>query len=163
MRARRFAPIVIAALACGPAYAEGEARILPRDFAKEGSLESATIRAAKEGKAVVLYYTRTQCPPCEILQWRLRKEDVAANYRESYVFTAVWGTSMNYTERQHYRSTYNVGGAPTWIFFTSDGQYLCTSSGGFSTDEHGARLHAAVQARLKQPSQKVSTGPRACM
>jgi hypothetical protein len=162
MRTSPFTLAAAAALACGSASAAWESSILPSDFAMESSLERATSRAAKEGKAVVVYYTRTRCPPCDILQSRLKVEEIAGRYRENYVFTAVWGTSMNAGERQHYRAAYDVQGAPTWIFFSGEGKYLCTSSGGFRSTDQSIRLHAAVQALLQQPRPDSDPAPRAC-
>lgn len=162
MRTSRLLLASVLALAFGPLFAAWESSLLPSDFAHEDSLERAASRAAKEGKAVVVYYTRTRCPPCDLLKSRLRIESVAKPYRENYVFTAVWGSSMNFREREHYRSAYNVAGAPTWLFFNAAGKYLCTASGGFFSEEQSANLHSAVQALLSQADTGDALSPRTC-
>ena len=135
-------------LASSTAFADWESTILPRDFKTESTLSSALATAKQTGRDVIVYYTRTRCPPCEVLQGRLRNESVAKPFRESYVFTVVWGSSMGLQEREDYRQRFAVDGAPTWIVFNSAGSYICTSSGGFSSDEGGSQLHAVVQKRL---------------
>ena len=154
--------LTLLALSMQPASAAWESFILPRGFAHESSLSDAAKRASKEGKAVVVYYTRTRCPPCDALQGRLRKDAVGTPYREKYVFTAVWGSSMNASERDQYRTLYNVQGAPTWLFFNSDGEYMCTAHGGFESDEAGAKLHSAVQIQLVQ-QRGATSGPQECI
>lgn len=161
----RISPFILALAVgsvCDSAFAAWESSILPSDFAQESSLERATARATKEGKAVIVYYTRPRCPPCDILQSRLKVEEIAGRYRENYVFTAVWGSSMNAGERDHYRSAYDVQGAPTWIFFSGEGKYLCTSGGGFRSTDQSVKLHAAVQALLQQPRPEVDPSARSC-
>ena len=159
---RTLLSVALLGISCQTALAAWESSILPTGFQHENSLASASARAARDGKTAIVYYTRTQCPPCNALQSRLRKESVAAPFRDHYVFTAVWGSSMGSSERETYRSQYGVQGAPTWIFYRQDGQYLCTASGGFSSDEHGARLHAAVQ-QLQTSAGTPPVGPRECL
>jgi len=144
------------------AHADWESSILPKDFVFESSLTKAVSTAQGAGKAVIVYYTRTQCPPCDVLQWRLRKEEVGNPYRSAYVFTAVWGTAIGYTERENYRSKYGVPAAPTWIVFNSRGKYVCTAPGGFGSDEAGLRLHEAVQSLLAQ-AEGEANAVRTCM
>jgi thioredoxin-related protein len=133
------------------AHADWESAIIPKDFMTASSLERATEEAKKANRAVILYYTRTNCPPCDVLQGRLRKPEVAAPYRSSYVFTAVWGSSMDRMEQQRYRDKYGTRGAPSWVVFGSDGQYVCSAPGGFQSDEEGGALHTAIQAKLTAP------------
>lgn len=147
----------------GTSTADWESSILPRDFATESSLANAVAAARKTGRQVVVYYTRTNCPPCTVLQSRLRKDGVAKPYRESYVFTAVWGSSMGYAERETYRTQFGVRGAPTWLVFTNEGQYVCTSGGGFESDEGALVLHQAIQRLLVSPNEATSTAPRRCV
>ena len=154
--------LIFPILGATSAQAAWESSLLPSGFVHESSLTKATDRAAKEGKAVVVYYTRTQCPPCDALQSRLRKESVGAPYRDKYVFTAVWGSSMGNSEREQYRNLYGVQGAPTWLFFTPAGGYLCTARGGFGSDEGGIKLHDAVQTLLVKDG-TMSSGPQDCI
>lgn len=155
----RTAPLILALLTFSavPAFAEWESTILPKGFTYEASLSKAIDRAAQEGKAVVLYYTRTNCPPCDALRQRLRNDPVGEIYRNKYVFSAVWGSSMSKTEQDQFRGRYGFGGAPAWMFFNSQGTYLCTARGGvFESDEEGIKLHTAVQAMIANPA--VGTG-----
>jgi thioredoxin-related protein len=133
------------------AFADWESTILPRDFQTDNSLAKALASAKQSGKSVIVYYTRTNCPPCNVLQGRLRKEDVAKPYRDMYIFTAVWGSSMGNAERERYRQEFAVEGAPTWIFFRNDGTYVCTASGGFRSDLAGTELHQVVQSKIVEP------------
>ena len=159
---RNVLPIIFV-VACSTTFADWESSILPRDFKTESGLSKALTAARQSGQHVIVYYTRTNCPPCRQLQARLRKESVAKPYRDSYVFTAVWGSSMDSTEREHYRQRFGVQGAPTWIVFKNDGQYVCTSEGGFETDEAGEQLHKALQSLLAAPSADGSSDtPRRC-
>jgi hypothetical protein len=123
----------------------GRGYLLPDGFAHEDSLAKAVATARGSDRAIIVYYTRTNCPPCGSLQRRLRKEEVGAPYRDGYVFTAVWGSSMGSYDRESYRTQYWVQGAPTWIFFNRHGKYVCTAAGGFTSDEAGAQLHKTVQ------------------
>ena len=133
----------------GSARPAWEAAILPRGFSHESSLQKAVDRAKVTGRAVIVYYTRTQCPPCDALQARLRKDSIGEPFRSGYVFTAVWGNSMSNTEREHYRIRFGVQGAPTWLVFNSLGDYICTARGGFGSDEAGLKLNDNVQELLK--------------
>ena len=160
---RRFwcaAPLLLAA--AGSANADWEGSILPRGFAYESSLDKAVEAAKGSGKAAIVYYTRTNCPPCQALQARLRKDEIGLPFKDGYVFTAVWGSSMGQQERESYRSRYAVQGAPTWLVFNRHGKYVCTAAGGFGSDEAGLQLHKAVQALLTSASEGESTASRAC-
>jgi thioredoxin-related protein len=146
------------------AFADWESTILPRDFQTENSLAKALASAKQSGRSVIMYYTRTSCPPCNVLQGRLRKEDVAKPYRDMYVFTAVWGSSMGNAERERYRQEFAVEGAPTWIFFRNDGTYICTASGGFRSDQAGMELHQVVQSKIVAASKTgVANEPLTCI
>jgi thioredoxin-related protein len=162
---KRFAHCCLLALcgafAAGPALADWESSLLPSDFDHASNLANATKLADEKGKAVVLYYTRTNCPPCTVLQGNLRNPAIGAPFKAGYVFTAVWGTSINRSEREAYRSKFDIQSAPTWVFFTGKGEYVCTSRGGFESGEHGARLHEAVKVLLASDSRSAS--PRACL
>lgn len=140
-----------------------ESSILPSDFRTENSMSKAVAVARDSGKGVILYYTRTNCPPCNALQARLKQDDVGKLYRESYVFTAAWGSSMSSAEREDYRARYGVLGAPTWLLFTNEGQYVCTSDGGFRSQTAGVELHQAMQTLLAAPEAAARSGPRHCM
>ncbi len=143
-------------------HADWEGYLLPDGFAHQDSLAKAIATANGSGRAVVVYYTRTNCPPCNNLQRRIRKEEVGAPYRDGYVFTAVWGSSMGSYERDSYRTKYWVQGAPTWIFFNRHGKYVCTAAGGFTSDEAGTQLHKTVQSLLATPIEGESAAPRSC-
>jgi thioredoxin-related protein len=146
------------------AFADWESTILPRDFQSENSLVKALDSAKQSGRSAIVYYTRTNCPPCNVLQGRLRKEDVAKPYRDMYVFTAVWGSSMGNAERERYRAEFGVEGAPTWIFFRNDGTYVCTASGGFRSDQAGMELHQIVQSKIAEPSRtSAAIKPLSCL
>jgi thiol:disulfide interchange protein len=141
------------ALVCGGAAgysAQGawEAHLLPKGFQTANSLDKALTLARSENRHVVLYYTRTNCPPCTVVQGLLRNQAVAQPFREAYVFTAVWGTSINHAERESLRSRYDVQGAPTWVVFRGTGEYLCTARGAFATAAEAAALHRGIQALL---------------
>jgi thioredoxin-related protein len=133
------------------AHADWESAILPKDFMTASSMSRALEEGKKTNRPVILYYTRTNCPPCDVLQGRLRKPDVARPYRESYVFTAVWGSAMDRMEQQRYRDKYGTRGAPSWVVFANDGQYVCSAPGGFQSDEEGATLHTSIQTKLTAP------------
>lgn len=143
--------------------ADREAAILPPGFETASSPDGALVMAREKNKALIVYYTRTRCPPCNILQSRLRREEVAAPFREGYVFTAIWGSSMGRTERRHYRDIYNVPGAPTWPVFNYSGDYVCTSIGGFTSDQGGKRLHESIQSHLRAGSYAGQAGARDCI
>lgn len=149
------------ALAASSALADWESSLLPRDFDHASSLAEATKLANEKGKAVVLYYTRTNCPPCTVLQGNLRNPVIGAPFKAAYVFTAVWGTSINRSERDAYRSKFDIQSAPTWVFFTGKGEYVCTSRGGFESGEHATRLNEAVKGLLAADTRQ--TSPRACL
>ena len=155
--------LICLSMTCASARADWESSILPRDFDTANSLDKAVALAKQKNKAVIVYYTRTNCPPCNVLQSRLRKEEVAAPFRDSYVFTAVWGTSMGQSERETYRSRFGVQGAPTWLIFSQNGEYVCTSAGGFFTDEGGKKLHEAIQSRLSIAASTKETASRRCV
>ena len=156
--------VVLFALMAGScASADSERSILPRNFDTASTLHKAVAVAKEKNKAVILYYTRTNCPPCTVLQSRLRKEEVAAPLRAAYVFTVVWGSYMSYNERESYRRRYDVQGASTWIVFSSNGEYVCTASGGFNSDKGGRRLHEAVQARLATLAGSSEADPTHCL
>jgi hypothetical protein len=157
--------LILTALLATPiaAYADWESSILPKDFHTASSLTRAIENGKQSGRPIILYYTRTSCPPCDVLQARLRKEDVAKPYRESYIFTAVWGSSMGQMDQQRYRDRYGARGAPSWIVFTSDGRYVCTAVGGFKSDEAGAVLHKAIQAKVSAPSKEEPASIASCI
>jgi Thioredoxin-like len=144
---------VAAALLGAPlvAHADWESSILPKDFMTASSFDRAIDEAKKAKRPVILYYTRTECPPCTVLQGRLRKDEIAKPYRDGYVFTAVWGNAIDRSERERYRSRYGARGAPTWIAFSEKAEYVCTAPGGFQSDGDGATLHTAIQAKLNAP------------
>jgi thioredoxin-related protein len=145
------------------AFADWESTLFPREFQTESSLAKAMVIAKESNKHVIVYATRTNCPPCDVLRSRLRREEVAKPYRDSYVFTAVWNSSMGSTERENYRQKYDVQGAPTWIVFANTGQYVCTARGAFFSDEEGAKLHQAIQTRLTSSEALPTNGPQSCI
>ena len=145
-----------------PARADWESHLLPRDFDMASSMEKALLLAKQKDKGVIIYYTRTNCPPCNVLQSTLRQEAVAAPYRTAYVFTAVWGSSMGSAERESYRKRFDVQGAPTLLVFNNAGQYVCTARGGFSTADEATKVHAAAQSYLAL-SGSTEKGPRHCV
>lgn len=148
---------------CAPVLASWESHILPSDFDSADSLEKAIALAKQKDKAVIVYYTRTNCPPCDALRSRLRSdEEIAASFKTNYVFTVVWGSSMGRDERENYRNRFGVQGAPTWIVFNANGEYVCTSSGGIYTNENGKKIHEAIQSRITAGAQKSETGPQRC-
>jgi len=144
------------------ALADWESSLLPRDYSAAADLETALRKAAASGKSVILYYTRTNCAPCRVLQSHLRREEIKAAYAPHYVFTAAWGNGMATRMRKEYRTRYNVLGAPTWIFYDRRGRYLCTSIRGFADHEAGLKLHRRVQANLDADPAPHPDGPRAC-
>lgn len=141
----------ICVLTTNSAQAEWEGWLLPNDFIRADTFEKAVAIAKDKDKALIVYYTRTSCPPCSLLQSRLRQEEVAALFRDKYVFTAVWGSAMGMNERESYRRRFDVQGAPTWIAFDKDGKYLCTSPGGFFSFDEARAIHEGIQARLSTP------------
>ncbi|MDX1527927.1 MAG: thioredoxin family protein [Gammaproteobacteria bacterium] len=155
--------LICFALGVLPAEADREEKILPRDFDTAATLDQALTLAKAKNKAVILYYTRDRCPPCNMLQSRLRRESVAAPYRDGYVFTAVWGNRMDRDERAYYRDRYDAFLAPSWVVFTSGGEYVCTSLGGFTSDKGGKRLHEAIQLRLGMSLHAEDPDARDCM
>ena len=158
----RFSVSILAAVCSLNAQADWESSLLPNDFAHQNSLKKAVAEAKRTDKHVILYYTRTNCPPCEVLQRELRSEPTASLYRDRYVFTAVWGSSMGETERKHYRGRYNVQGAPTWLVFTNEGEYLCTAQGGFRSSTGAKQLQEAAQNLLKAEGSRGSEVARSC-
>jgi thioredoxin-related protein len=151
-------------LASSAALADWESSILPSTFQMESSREKALATAKQSGKHVIVYYTRTNCPPCNVIQYYLRtNEDVARPFRESYVFTAVWGTAMGRAERDEYRTKYDVSSAPSWLVFTNAGEYVCTARGGFDGVAGAAQLHAALKEKLAAPPTDATLAARACL
>lgn len=69
---------------------------------------------------------------------------------------------MGRSERDEYRTKYNVTGAPSWLVFTNAGTYVCTARGGFEGPEGAARLHTALQSKLNAPSNDATHEARAC-
>ena len=155
---------VLVAVTCfgTTANADWESSLLPHGFSHQKAIEQAVAEGKRTTKPVIVYYTRTNCPPCNVLKGILRSEPTAGIYRERYIFTAVWGSSMGHTERERYRSLYNVQGAPTWLFFNSDGDYVCTAHGGFSTADGAKLLNDSVQNLLKSSVNRTSPEPRSC-
>jgi hypothetical protein len=131
-----------------PVQGAWESALLPKDFQTASSLHKALTLASSGKRPVILYYTRTNCPPCSVVQGLLRGETAGGLFRDAYVFTALWGTSMGHAERETLRSRYDVQGAPTWVVFRHTGEYLCTARGAFSTADEAAALHRAIQTRL---------------
>ena len=154
--------VVMLALASPNALSEWESFLLPKDFAHQNSLTKAVTEAKRTGRHVILYYTRTKCPPCEVLQRELRNESTALLFKDRYVFTAVWGSAMGHSERELYRSRYAVQGAPTWLVFTNEGEYVCTAQGGFDSGEGAKRLHEAAQRLLAAQESRASQIARNC-
>jgi len=136
---------------CSTVLADWETHLLPKNFQMTNSFSKAVALSKDTKKAVILYYTRTNCPPCDRLQSHLRNSEIADQFRDSYVFTAVWGSSMGRIEREDYRQRYGIQGAPTWVAFNAAGEYLCTSAGGFISVEEGKKLHEDIQRRLSTP------------
>jgi hypothetical protein len=132
---------------------------LPKDFQTASSLDQALTLASSDKRPVILYYTRTNCPPCRVVQGLLRGEAAGGLFRDTYVFTALWGTSMGHAERETLRSRYDVQGAPTWVVFRHTGEYLCTARGAFSSAEEAATLHRAIQGRLAGSTSVASGAP----
>ena len=147
---------------CFPAYGDWESSVLPKGYSTESSFERATQAAKGSEKSVIVYYTRTNCPPCQVLQSNLRREEIRAAYEPRYVFTVVWGNGMDSREREEYRTKYKVFGAPTWIIYNRQGEYLCTSSGGFANPEAGLRLHQVLQDVLISKIELGTEAPRNC-
>lgn len=146
-----------------PAKADHESMILPRSYQTAESFDKAVAMAQEKSQPVIVYYTRAHCPPCDFLQSLLRRAEIAEHYRSSYGFTAVWGSSMGSTERESYRTRFDVQGAPTWVVFDSRGRYLCTSHGGFESVAGGIRLHDAIQARSRSPREDAVNAPTRCV
>ena len=159
------------ALVCGlaaasPARGAWESSLLPKGFQTATSLDKALTLARTANLPVVLYYTRTNCPPCTVVQGLLRGETVGHAFRYAYVFTALWGTSMGQAERESLRSRNDVQGAPTWVVFRNTGEYLCTARGVFATAAEAAALHHAIQQHLVSSEASASgavTAPRGCI
>lgn len=144
------------------AFADWESILFPKDFQTENNRAKATATAQQSGKHVIVYATRTNCPPCDALRYVLRTDSVAKQFRDAYVFTAVWNSSMGNAEREDYRNRYGVQGAPTWIIFTNTGKYVCTAPGVFLNAEEANARHKAIQARLANVSETSPTGPERC-
>ena len=143
-------------------YAEWEWVVLPRSYTTAGSFEQAVEIAKARDISVIVYYTRRDCPPCRVLQSHLRSQAMRQVFAPNYVFTVVWGNGMNSRKREWYRTQYRVIGAPTWIVYNSQGDYLCTAHGGFAKPKAGLLLHQRLQPALaldKSPSQ---LEPRTC-
>lgn len=145
------------------AAAAWESVVLPEGFAWESSLSEAAGRAQRENKAVIVYYTRTNCPPCDLLRARLRSsEEMKALYGQNYIFTVVWGSSMSRAEREEYRSRFDVRGAPTWVVFSPQGQYVCTLHGGVWPQDGGEQMHQRLQALIREQGSAAQPSPRPC-
>jgi hypothetical protein len=140
--------------------------LLPKGFKTASSLDQALALATAANLPVIVYYTRTNCPPCTVVQGQLRSEAVGQLFRGSYVFTALWGTSMGHGERETLRSRYDVQGAPTWVVFRNTGEYLCTARGAFATASEANALHQAIQERMAgrdAGTGETATSPRGCV
>lgn len=149
-----------------PVWSDWETHLLPRGFQTASSFEEARALAEKSGRPLIVYYTRTNCPPCTLVQRLLRQDMVGNVYRDSYVFTAMWGSSMGFTQRESLRALYGVRSAPTWIVFRSNGSYVCTARGVFSTEAEAAGLHRAIEGILNSTAEELSSSAtvlRACV
>ena len=144
------------------ARADWESSLFPSDYTIESSLPKAIQTAIQTNKHVIVYYTRTSCPPCNLLQGFLRNDEVRSMYSKSYVFTAVWGNSMSHSQRENYRIDFDIQGAPTFLVYHSSGQYICTSRGGFGSVAAGKRLFSALEILLREPIGQPTPGPKAC-
>ena len=153
---------VFTVIFCFAAYADWEGSVLPDGYTTESSLEKALQTARSREKSVIVYYTRANCPPCQILQSNLRREEIRRAYETHYVFTVVWGNGMNYSKREAYRSQYKVKGAPTWIIYNRNGDYLCTSHGGFRNPDAGLKLHKQLQDAISLEVPLNNQGPQNC-
>lgn len=155
--------VLLLALPFSAAIAEWESTLFPQDFETENTLSNAISTAKKNGKHVILYATRSNCPPCKSLQALLRKDGIAKSYRESYTFTALWHSSMSQSELADHKQRYGVGGAPAWIVFTNTGQYICTARGGvFDNEIDGIKLHQSIQLLIASAKESTSYAPRYC-
>lgn len=145
-----------------PAWGSWESLVLPPGFSWESNVPDAAARARREDKPLIVYYTRTNCPPCDVLRARLRSnETLRETFKQHYIFTVVWGNSMNRTERDEYRQRYDVRGAPSWVLFHPQGGYVCTLHGGVWPQEDGAEVHELLQTRLKSFDTEAAAAPTA--
>jgi hypothetical protein len=135
--------------------------LLPKDFQTASSLDKALALGSSGKRPVILYYTRTNCPPCSVVRALLRGDAVSSMFRDGYGFTALWGTSMGSVERESLRGQYDVQGASTWVVFRYTGEYLCTARGVSSTAEEAAALHHAIQERLASSTAGAGSAPSA--
>lgn len=153
---------VFTGMFCFTAYADWEWFVLPSGYTTESSLERAFQTARSHEKSVIVYYTRTRCPPCRALQSNLRREAIRKAYAPHYVFTVVWGNGMDSSKRKTFQDRYNVLGAPTWIIYNRYGDYLCTSHGGFRNPEAGLMLHRRLQNVIATSVPQTHQEPRNC-
>lgn len=143
-------------------HAEWEWAVLPRSYTTANSFEQAVETAKARDLGVIVYYTRRDCPPCRVLQSHLRRQAIRQMFAPNYVFTLVWGNGMDSRKRERYRTQYRVLGAPTWIVYNSQGDYLCTAHGGFTKPSAGLLLHQRLQAALALDKPLIQTEPRTC-
>lgn len=70
---------------------------------------------------------------------------------------------MSHSERERYRQQFSVQGAPTWIVFRANGEYVCTSEGGFTSEANGRKLAQVLSQTIASQSADASLKPRTCM
>lgn len=109
------------------------------------NLDAAVAKAGEQQKWVIVYYTRSSCPPCNHVQGQMKRDEIRSGFADDFIFTVIWSNGMNTTDREKYRSRYGVMGAPTWLVYNERKEYICTASGGFGTFEAGLELANTVK------------------
>lgn len=159
----RLQVLLLILLAPLRAYADWEAHLLPAEFQHKSSMQEAMVLAEQANKDIIVYYTRTNCPPCNRLQAQLRQQPIRDLFGGRFVFTAVWSSSMNGSERDHYRQNFGVRGAPTLIVHRKTGEYVCTSVGSFNNENEALEVHKAISEKLKAKAVPPASAPVPCV
>lgn len=150
-----FSAIIV--MSSQAAHGAWESLVMPKGYEVGASLDDALLKAKEQQKWVIVYYTRSNCPPCNYIQGHLKNEAIKRGFADDFVFTVVWGNGMDTSKREDYRTRYGVIGAPTWIIFDSKGEYICTANGGFNSYEAGLELSERLRKVKASASAETTT------
>jgi thioredoxin-related protein len=126
-------------------------------------MREAMALADQANKDIIVYYTRTNCPPCRRLQGQLKQQPIRDLYGNRFVFTAIWGSSMDRAERDRYRQTFGASAAPTLIVHRRTGEYVCSSVGFFDNEDAAVAMFKAISAKLEAKALPSVSAPAPCV
>lgn len=75
-----------------------ESLVIPKGYQVAASLDDALAKAKDQQKWVIVYYTRSNCPPCNYVQGHLKNDAIKSGFANNFVFTVVWDDGMDTTK-----------------------------------------------------------------